>query len=196
MTMKRALLFCAALSAASLPFATQALAAEPDVAGLVKSCNNCHGVAGVSVGHSMPSIGGLSEAYLLNIMIQWKTGERFSAVMGRLLKGYTDQEIAALATHYSKQPWVPVAQTLDAKLLAQGKDAVERCSSCHGDTGVPDEDDTPRLTGQWAKYMELELMKYRDDAVKMPHKKMRTNAKKLDAADVAAAAAHYASQQK
>jgi cytochrome subunit of sulfide dehydrogenase len=191
MTMKRALLFCAALSAA--PFIH---AAEPDVAGLIKSCNNCHGVAGVSVGHSMPSIGGLSEAYLLNIMTQWKNGERFSAVMGRLLKGYTDQEISALATHYSKQPWVPVAQTLDAKLLAQGKDAIDRCSSCHGDTGVPDEDDTPRLTGQWAQYMELELLKYRDDTLKMPHKKMRTNARKLDAADVAAAAAHYASQKK
>jgi len=193
--MKRSMLFLSLLSAA-LGTASLAHAAEPDVAGLIKSCNNCHGVAGVSVGHSMPSIGGLSETYLLNIMTQWKTGERFSAVMGRLLKGYTDQEIAALAAHYSKQPWVPAAQTLDAKLVAQGKEAIERCSSCHGDTGVPDEDDTPRLTGQWAQYMELELAKYRDDTIKMPHKKMRTNAKKLDAADVAAAAAHYASQKK
>jgi len=189
--MKRALLFCATFGAATLIHA-----AEPDVAGLVKSCNNCHGVNGVSVGHSMPSIGGLSETYLLNIMTQWKTGECYSAVMGRLLKGYTDQEIAALAAHYAKQPWHPAAQALDAKLVAQGKDAIDRCSSCHGDTGAPDEDDTPRLTGQWAKYMELELAKYRDDAIKMPHKKMRTNAKKLDEVDVAAAAAHYASQQK
>ena len=175
--------------------ATPALAAD-SIEGLVRTCYGCHGTNGVSVGHSMPSIGGLSETYLLNIMTQWKTGECYSAVMGRLLKGYTDQEIAALAAHYAKQPWHPAAQALDAKLVAQGKDAIDRCSSCHGDTGAPDEDDTPRLTGQWAKYMELELAKYRDDAIKMPHKKMRTNAKKLDEVDVAAAAAHYASQQK
>lgn len=189
--MKSALLLLATLGLT--PLAAQA--AEPDIAGLARSCNNCHG-DGVSAGQSMPSIGGLSATYLENVMQQWKTGERYSAVMGRLIKGYTDQEIAALAEHFSKQPWKPAPQTLDAKLLAQGKDAVERCASCHGDTGVPDEDDTPRLTGQWAKYMELELMKYRDDAVTMPHKKMRTNARKLAEEDVAAAAAHFASQQK
>jgi len=39
-------------------------------------------------------------------------------------------------------------------------------------------------------------MKYREDAVKMPHKKMRNNAKKLDEADVAAIAQYYAAQPK
>lgn len=189
--MKRSFLFFAALGAATLCHA-----AEPDISGLARSCNNCHGVGGSSVGQSMPSIGGLSEAYLRNVMLQWKTGERYSAAMGRLLKGYTEQEITALAAHFAKQPWQPNVQTLDAKQIAHGKDAVERCSSCHGDTGVPEEDDTPRLTGQWAKYLELELMKYRDEALNMPHKKMRTNARKLEEADVSAAAAHYASQQK
>ncbi|MEW6678515.1 MAG: c-type cytochrome [Pseudomonadota bacterium] len=192
--MKHTILIAATLGLTALaPLAGQA--AGPDIAGLAKSCNNCHG-DGMSVGQSMPSIGGLSATYLEHVMQQWKTGERYSAVMGRLIKGYTDQEIAALADYFSKQPWKPAPQTLDAKLVAHGKDAAERCSSCHGDTGVPEDDETPRLTGQWAKYMELELMKYRDEAVTMPHKKMRTNAKKLAPEDVAAATAHYASQQK
>ncbi len=189
--MNRALLLLAALCAAPT-----VQAGNPDIAGLALSCNNCHGVDGVSVGPTMPSIGGLSEPYLFNVMMQWKTGERYSAAMGRLIKGYTDQEIAALAAHFASKPWKPSPQTFDAKLLELGKDAVSRCTSCHGENGAPDEAETPRLTGQWAKYMELELMKYRDDALPMPHRRMRTNAKRLSEADVAAVAAHYASQQK
>jgi sulfide dehydrogenase cytochrome subunit len=171
-------------------------AAGINIEGLARTCNNCHGINGVSVGQTMPSIGGLSEAYLKQVLMQWKSGERFSASMGRLVKGYSDEELAAIAGYYAKLPWVPVAQNTDAKLLAHGKDAVERCVTCHGDTGSePDDDVTPRLNGQWAKYMELELMKYRDDAVKMTHKKMRTNARKLDEEGLKSAPEFFASQK-
>jgi sulfide dehydrogenase cytochrome subunit len=164
---------------------------------LARTCNACHGMNGVSVGPSMPSIGGLSEAYLKNMMLQWKSGERYSATMGRHFKGYSDDELAALAAHYAKLPWVPVVQKADAKTLAQGKAATERCETCHGDTGgKPDDADTPMLNGQWAQYLELELLKYRTEAVKMPHKKMRKNALKLEEAEVSAAAHFYAAQPK
>ncbi len=164
---------------------------------LASTCNACHGLNGVSVGPSMPSIGGLPEPYLKNVMLQWKSGERYSATMGRHFKGYSDAELAALAAYFSKLPWTPVVQAADAKIMAQGKEATERCETCHGATGSePDDEETPKMNGQWAQYMELELMKYRNDAVKMPHKKMRTNAKKLDEADVSVAAKFFAAQPK
>jgi sulfide dehydrogenase cytochrome subunit len=170
--------------------------AASNIEGLARTCNNCHGVNGVSVGQSMPSIGGLSEAYLKNTMLQWKSGERYSATMGRLIKGYTEDEIGALAAYFAKLPWTPVAQKTDANLVMAGKGATERCETCHGATGgTPDDADTPKLNGQWSQYLELELMKYRDDGVTMPHKKMRNNARKLDANDVKAAAEFYASQK-
>jgi len=176
-------------------------AATPVLAGptedLARTCNACHGLNGVSVGPSMPSIGGLSETYLKNVLLQWKSGERYAATMDRHVKGYSDAELAALATYFSKLPWTPVVQPADAKIMAQGKEATERCETCHGDTGgKPDDTDTPMLNGQWAQYMEMELMKYRNDAAKMPHKKMRTNAKKLDEADVSVAAKFFAAQPK
>ncbi len=178
-----------------------ALASAPSLAGpteaLAASCNACHGLNGVSVGPTMPSIGGLPEAYLKNMMLQWKSGERYSATMGRHFKGYSDEELAKLATHFSKLPWTPVVQKADAKVVKQGKEVTDRCETCHGATGSePDDTDTPKMHGQWAQYLELELLKYRTDAVKMPHKKMRNNAKKLDEADVAAAAAYYGAQAK
>ena len=177
------------------------LAATPALAGptedLARTCNGCHGLNGVSVGPSMPSIAGLSETYLKNVLLQWKTGERYSATMGRHVKGYSDEELSALAAYYAKLPWVPVVQMSDAKTLAKGKDATERCETCHGATGSePDDEETPRLNGQWVQYLELELLKWRTDSVKMPHKKMRTNSKKLDEADVSAVAKFYAAQPK
>jgi sulfide dehydrogenase cytochrome subunit len=184
-----------ALAAVGL-VATGAFAADP-IEPLARTCNACHGLNGVSVGPSMPSIGGLSEVYLKNLMLQWKKGERYSATMGRHFKGYSDDELAALAAYYAKQPWVPVVQKADAATLAKGKEATERCETCHGATGgEPDDADTPRLNGQWSEYLHLELEKYRTESAAMPHKKMRNNAKKLDPEGVEAAAKFYAAQPK
>jgi sulfide dehydrogenase cytochrome subunit len=170
---------------------------DAKIEALARSCNSCHGLNGVSVGPTMPSIGGLSESYLKNIMLQWKSGERYSATMGRHFKGYSDDELAGLAAYFSRLPWTPVVQHADAKTLAQGKEASERCETCHGATGgAPDDADTPRINGQWADYMHLEMLKYRTDAVKMPHKKMRGNSKKLGEADVEAVAKYFAAQPK
>ncbi len=163
---------------------------------LANTCNNCHGVNGISAGQSMPSIGGLPEAYLKNVMLEWKTGARYSATMGRLIKGYSDEQIGELAAYFSKKPWTPVAQKTDMALVKKGQAAAKKCTGCHGETGASEDKETPSLNGQWAQYMELELMKYRDDAVTMPNKQMRNAARKLDEADVKAAAEFYASQKK
>lgn len=171
--------------------------AADNIEGLARTCNNCHGTGGVSVGTSMPSIAGQSEAYLKNIMMEWKTGARASANMTRLISGYTDEEIAGLAAYYAKLPWTPVVQKAGADVLGRGKEATERCETCHGATGgQPDGPEVPRLNGQWAKYLELELVKYRDDGFKMSHTKMMKNAKKLDEEGVSAAAQFYGAQSK
>jgi len=184
------LLFAVGLTASAL---VQAGATED----LARTCNNCHGMNGVSVGPTMPSIAGQSESHLKTLMLQWKSGERYSATMGRLIKGYSDEQIGALATHFSKLPWTPVVQHANAATLAKGKAATDHCETCHGKTGgEPDDADIPRLNGQWAEYLELELMKYREDDVKMPHKKMRKNAKKIEEGDITAITRFFAAQPK
>ncbi|HYP68120.1 MAG TPA: c-type cytochrome [Thiobacillaceae bacterium] len=176
--------------------APAAYSADP-LEGLARTCNNCHG-DGSSAGGSMPSIGGQSESYLKNVLMQWKTGERYSATMGRLIKGYSDEELAGLAHYFSQQPWTPVAQRLNADLVKKGKGkATAICAACHGATGSePADDETPKLNGQTAQYMEMELMKYRDASLTMPHKAMRKIAMKLTEEDVAAISEYYASQAK
>lgn len=170
--------------------------AEVNIAGLANTCNNCHGTGGVSVGESMPSIAGLPEPYLKNIMMEWKKGTRPSANMTRLISGYTDEEIAGLAAHFSKLPWVPAKQKTDPKLVKKGKEVTEKCSACHGDTGKAPDADTPNLHGQWSHYLQLEALKYRDDAINMPNKQMIKAAKKLSDEEIKAVAEFYASQNK
>lgn len=170
--------------------------AEVNITGLANSCNNCHGVNGVSVGPNMPSIGGLPEAYLNSIMTEWKSGTRYSATMGRLVKGYSDEEIAALAAYFSKQPWVPAKQKTDAKQVKLGKKVTEKCAGCHGDTGKSPDAETPNLNGQWSGYLQMEAMKYRDDNTAMPNKQMVKAAKKLSDEEIKAVAEFYASQKK
>lgn len=169
--------------------------ARGDIEVLARSCNNCHGVGGVSAGATMPSIGGLPKEYLRNIMKQWKYDERSGITMPRIVKGFSDDEIDALAAYYARQPWVPAPQKASSELLARGKAAVEgKCEDCHGMNGDDPDVDAPRLNGQWSRYMELELEKYRSGEFKMPHRKMRRAVHETKPAESAAAAQWFGAQ--
>jgi sulfide dehydrogenase cytochrome subunit len=176
-------------------WAGSACATDINIDGLAITCNNCHGANGVSVGPSMPSIGGLSEGYLKTVMDQYRSGKRYSTAMGRLLKGYSDAEIEALAKHYSQKPWVPAAQKTDDELVKQGAAKVAMCMGCHGKGGEMSSPTVPHLNGQWAKYLELEMMKYQDPAAAPPNPMMGMMMKKVKAEDIPAIAQYYASQK-
>jgi len=178
-----------------IAFAASVWAADP-IEPLANTCNNCHGVDGVSVGATMPSIGGQSEGYLAMVMLQWKNGERYSATMGRLLKGYSDEQILALAKYFSRKTWKAAEQRAPDHVILNGRLVSDRCTTCHGEKGgQPADTVTPRLNGQWAAYLEMELNKYREDAVALPHVKMRRNAKRLDATETHDVA-HFMAVQK
>lgn len=171
--------------------------ARGDIEILARTCNNCHGVGGVSAGASMPSIGGLPKDYLRNVMKQWKYDERSGITMPRIVKGFSDDEIDALASHFARQPWVPVPQKASPELLAKGKSAATgTCEDCHGMHGNDPDVDAPRLNGQWSRYMELELEKYRSGEFKMPHRKMRKAVHEAKPSDSAAAAQWFGAQGK
>lgn len=182
-------------TAVLLACSTGPLAAEINLTGLTATCNNCHGVGGVSAGSSMASIAGQQKEYLEMVMLQWRSGERFSTTMGRLLSGYSEDEVKALAAYYSEKPWTAAAQELEARDVRRGEFAAERCLTCHGKTGgQPKTPDTPRLDGQWARHLHLELDKYRDGTLALPNQKMAENAHALKEKDIAAAVAFFASQ--
>ena len=60
------------------------------------TCAGCHGTDGASPG-SIPSIACKSAETIEKALKEYRSGKRFSTVMGRHVKGYTDQEIQLIA---------------------------------------------------------------------------------------------------
>ena len=63
------------------------------------TCAGCHGTDGVSPG-SIPSIACKSADTIEKALKEYRDGKRFSTVMGRHVKGYTDQEIQLIAGYF------------------------------------------------------------------------------------------------
>jgi cytochrome subunit of sulfide dehydrogenase len=185
------------VSAAILAMASvSAQGADINVTGLAITCNNCHGLHGASAGGAMPSIGGQPKGYLKTVMGQFKDGSRYNTAMGRLVKGYTDDELATLAEYYSKQPWVSAGEKADDALVLKGKTLHgQKCLGCHGPNGELSNDAMPRIAGQPSGFIVLEMEKYLDPKFNMPGKVMEFSVKGLSAEDVKALAAFYASQK-
>lgn len=98
---------------AALITAQPAAAQSPaDIAVLAGSCANCHGTDGRSPG-PIVSIAGRPEALLLGQLKAFKsdTPPVGTTVMSRLARGYTDEQLAALAKHFAKiSPSAPAAK--------------------------------------------------------------------------------------
>lgn len=64
------------------------------------TCAGCHGTDGASPG-SIPSIECKTSDYLLKVMKEYRDGKRSSTIMGRHVKGYTDDELQTIAGFYA-----------------------------------------------------------------------------------------------
>jgi cytochrome subunit of sulfide dehydrogenase len=69
---------------------------------LAAACASCHGTGGASV-QGMPYLAGQSRAYIVERMHEFKSGKRPSTVMHQIARGYTDEQIEALAAYFSAQ---------------------------------------------------------------------------------------------
>jgi len=80
-------------------------------------CNRCHGVDGNSTDPHTPAIAAQRADYLDPVMRAYRKGDRKSTAMSAMLDGMSDDEIAELAAHYSRQKarsvvYVPIVRPL------------------------------------------------------------------------------------
>ncbi len=71
-------------------------------AELAERCNRCHGVDGNSTDPRTPAIAAQRADYLETVMRAYRKGDRKSTAMNAMLDGVSDDELAALAAHYSR----------------------------------------------------------------------------------------------
>jgi cytochrome c553 len=87
--------------AAPVPAGAQVLALR----SLAATCANCHGTDGrAAAGSRVTSLAGLDRAYLVQQMADFKSGARPATVMHQISRGYSSDQIDALATYFAGLP--------------------------------------------------------------------------------------------
>jgi sulfide dehydrogenase cytochrome subunit len=70
---------------------------------IATTCFSCHGYEGKNTGSAIPSLANYPASLIVSQMKAFRDGTRQSTVMNRHAKGYTDEEIEAMAKYIGKQ---------------------------------------------------------------------------------------------
>ncbi|MEE9322043.1 MAG: c-type cytochrome [Granulosicoccus sp.] len=167
-----------ALLGGGLILAFAANAESPSAEMLSYTCAGCHGTDGVSNGPAIPTIAGISKDFFIELMTEFRDDTLPSTVMGRIAKGYSDEEIELMSDFFSEQAFVAAKQESDAELAAAGAKLHDKyCEKCHADGGTSAEDDAGILAGQWTPYVKWSLEDFHSGMREMPKKMKKQMAK-------------------
>ena len=141
-------------------------ACAQDLAGKAALCDVCHGEQGSAPDPTMPVIWGQHQAYLYRQISEYKLGSRKNEPMLSLIQHMPQEEMAALAEHFSQKPWPklnqPRASEAETK-RAQAAIVTGQCVACHGILGMGD-GTNPRIAGQSRGYMLKTLQEFQSKA--------------------------------
>lgn len=187
-----------------------AQAAKPDLAKAQATaqqvCAACHGPDGNSPTSANPHIAGQFPEYLARQLMHFKPqggkkAERESAIMAGMVANLSPDDMKGLAAYYAGQKWRPAAAK-DKKLAADGQKlyrggnmstGVAACSGCHGPDGQGMPAQYPRIAGQYAEYIELQLKAFKSGArANDPAGMMRGVATRMSDAEIKAVAEYVA----
>lgn len=182
-----------------LAAAAPALAQEAELARARKivagSCFLCHGMQGESATELFPRLAAQHEKYIAKQLANFKSGERKSEVMPRMVGALTPEDMGALGLYFSRQASPPHPPT-DARMAAQGMviyrqggaaTEVAACVGCHGERGHGSET-LPRLAGQVASYLVTQLRNFGTRVRTNDNAVMHTIAAKMTEAEIVAVA--------
>ena len=181
---------------------------SPDVLGaegavIAEQCDQCHGPSGHSEDSLVPSIGGFSEFAIIDLLESYRVGFRQARLvtlpdatetdMVEISRALSDEEIEAVALHYSLETWRPHKQPFDAALAKRGAEIHHaKCDKCHSEGGSVAVDDLAILAGQWREYLKMEFEDFDTGSRRMVDK-MKAKYETLSGPDKAALLEFYVS---
>lgn len=147
---------------------------------LSETCAGCHGPDGASAGPAIPTIAGMHGDYFVELMNGYKSGDVYGTIMGRIAKGYSDEEIELMAAFFAEKPYKPAAQKFDEGLATTGAKLHDKyCEKCHTDGGkILEDEEYYILAGQWVPYLHNAMQDFIQERREMP-KKMKSQVDKL-----------------
>ncbi len=89
------------LSLATLAMLALSPAAEAAAPLAAQACLGCHGLNGAGA-TGVPGLTGRDAGELRALMLAFRTNERPGTIMGRIARGYTEDEITATAEHFAR----------------------------------------------------------------------------------------------
>jgi cytochrome c553 len=191
--MKALAVFCALIAAAPVLAEDAELArARKIVAG---TCFLCHGMQGESATELFPRLAAQNAEYVAKQLANFKSGERKSEIMPRMVGALTPEDMRALGLYFSRQESPPHPAT-DAKLAAQGMVIYRRggaatevaaCTGCHGERGHGSAQ-LPRLAGQVASYLARQISNFGARVRTNDNAVMHTIAEKMTGDEIRAVA--------
>ena len=95
------------LCSAGLLSAATAQAKDPErlrLRSLAATCAQCHGTDGRAVeGEALIRLAGLPQDYILSQLMAFRSGERKATIMHQITKGYSQEQLEALAKYFAAQ---------------------------------------------------------------------------------------------
>ncbi|MEX8504673.1 cytochrome c [Leptothrix ochracea] len=71
---------------------------------LASSCAHCHGTDGHAVeGEALVRLAGMERDQLLNRLLEFRSGSRPATIMHQITKGYSQEQLEAVAGYFSAQ---------------------------------------------------------------------------------------------
>jgi cytochrome c553 len=154
------------------------------------ACIGCHGEQGVSGNPATPSLAGQDAEYFASALQAYKGGARGDPAMKGIAEGLDERAVKNLAAYYAAlEPKRPA----NVRAPLSPEQWVQRCDRCHGVDGNSKDPRVPALAAQRFDYLEQVLRSYQTGARKSAAMAAMTDM--LTRVDVAALAAHYASQR-
>jgi cytochrome c553 len=71
---------------------------------LAATCANCHGTNGQPRGDTITALAGMPAERLIALWSAFKSGERPATIMHQISRGYTDDQVKAIAAFFAAQP--------------------------------------------------------------------------------------------
>jgi cytochrome c553 len=162
-----------------------ALAAEPPFKGgaakaqgiVNQVCAACHAADGNSTMAINPKLAGQIPEYLYKQLTNFKAAagkkaERDNPVMAGMVANLSAGDMRNLAAYFAAQKAKPgAAKSKDLVALGQriyrggiSDEGIAACASCHGPNGAGMPAQYPRVSGQHAEYIEVQLKAFRSGA--------------------------------
>ena len=153
-------------------------AAKPDLAkgeaSFTAVCAACHAPDGNSVIPVNPKLAQQHPAYLVKQLQEFKSGKRANPIMVGMATMLSDQDMLNVAFWLNSKTAKP-GFAKDKELVALGERIyrggiadrqIPACAGCHSPNGAGIPAQYPRLSGQHADYMVVQLTSFRDDVRK------------------------------